>query len=389
MAANMCLSFVVLDLAWFSLWATVPFVLVAALIIGAYRGYARLTLKFASLQRLYDFSRALGTASLEPPSMSVDVLRQVCTVMRARRAELVLVESSGIARRISLDERGALDSNRSASMSSPSLPWPSPREPLRSTTSWVERQARHRPGLGYVPPCSRCPDHERPIGHRCNSGFRSRGGTGQLRQRRSAALRDSGRACQRQPRARPSRRGTSIRGRQQITSGHPRRPDRTPEPGALPCPCGAVQSTKAKASRLCCSTSTASKMSTTRLGHAIGDRLLVRGVRAPGARRFRTRHRCAPRWRRVRTGHCRTLPRLRKPSPSSTTCTARCHDRFGWTGWHSPYRPAPVLRSLPTTVTTWHCSSSGPTSPCTSPRNAGARWSCTRWTRIRACGGGS
>ncbi len=106
MAANMCLSFVVLDLAWFSLWATVPLVLVAGLIIGAYRGYARLTLRFASLQRLYDFSRALGTARLEAPSMSVDVLRQVCTVMRARRAELVLTEPSGMARRISLDERG-------------------------------------------------------------------------------------------------------------------------------------------------------------------------------------------------------------------------------------------------------------------------------------------
>jgi diguanylate cyclase (GGDEF)-like protein len=107
MAANMCLSFVVLDLAWFSLWATVPLILVAALIIGAYRGYARLTLRFASLERLYDFSRALGTASLEPPSMSVDVLRQVCTVMRARRAELVLTEPTGIVRRMSFDEHGA------------------------------------------------------------------------------------------------------------------------------------------------------------------------------------------------------------------------------------------------------------------------------------------
>jgi diguanylate cyclase (GGDEF)-like protein len=106
MAASMCLSFVVLDVAWYSLWATVPLVLVAALIIGAYRGYARLTLRFASLQRLYDFSRALGTASLEPPSMGVDVLRQVCSVMRARRAELILAEPSGIARRIALDERG-------------------------------------------------------------------------------------------------------------------------------------------------------------------------------------------------------------------------------------------------------------------------------------------
>ncbi len=106
MAANMCLSFVVLDLAWFSLWATVPLLLVGVLIIGAYRGYARLTLRFASLQRLYDFSRALGTSSLEPPSMSVDVLRQVCTVMRARRAEIVLAQPSGIALRMTLDERG-------------------------------------------------------------------------------------------------------------------------------------------------------------------------------------------------------------------------------------------------------------------------------------------
>jgi diguanylate cyclase (GGDEF)-like protein len=104
MAANMCLSFVVLDLAWFSLWAIVPLVLVAGLIIGAYNGYARLTLRFASLQRLYDFSRTIGSASLEPPSMSEDVLRQVCTVMRARRAELVLREPSGMARRISIDE---------------------------------------------------------------------------------------------------------------------------------------------------------------------------------------------------------------------------------------------------------------------------------------------
>lgn len=104
MAANMCLSFVVLDLAWASLWAIIPLILVAVLIIGAYSGYARLTLKFASLERLYDFSRAIGTASLEPPSMSEDILRQVCAVMRARRAELVLGDSSGTARRISIDE---------------------------------------------------------------------------------------------------------------------------------------------------------------------------------------------------------------------------------------------------------------------------------------------
>jgi len=105
-AASICLSLVVLDAAWFDLWAAVPLLLVGALIIVAYRGFTRLTLRFASLQRLYDFSQVLGTANLEPTSMSIDVLRQVCTVMRARRAQLILAETSGIPRRISLDDRG-------------------------------------------------------------------------------------------------------------------------------------------------------------------------------------------------------------------------------------------------------------------------------------------
>ncbi len=103
---NVCLAIVVLDAVWFDMWATLPLLLVAVLIIAAYRGYTRLSLRFASLQRLYDFSRALGTASLEPSSMSYDVLRQVCTVMRARRAELILAEPSGIPRRITLSDRG-------------------------------------------------------------------------------------------------------------------------------------------------------------------------------------------------------------------------------------------------------------------------------------------
>ena len=105
-AASMCLAIVVLDAAWMNLWATVPVLLVGALLIAAYRGYTRLSLRFASLQRLYDFSRALGTANLEPTSMSLEVLGQVCTVMRARRAQLVLAEPSGIPRSISLDDHG-------------------------------------------------------------------------------------------------------------------------------------------------------------------------------------------------------------------------------------------------------------------------------------------
>ena len=38
--------------------------------------------------------------------MSVDVLKEVCTVLRARRAELILAEPSGIPRRISFDDSG-------------------------------------------------------------------------------------------------------------------------------------------------------------------------------------------------------------------------------------------------------------------------------------------
>ena len=106
-AASMCLAVVFLDAAWFDPWATLPLVLVAALIIVAYRGYTSLSLRFSALEHLYDFSRAMGTASLEPSSMSVDVLSKVCTVMRARRAELILAEPSGIPRRITFDDHGA------------------------------------------------------------------------------------------------------------------------------------------------------------------------------------------------------------------------------------------------------------------------------------------
>ena len=104
----MCLALVVLDADLVRPLGDVPLLLVAALIIGAYRGYTRLSLRFSSLQHLYEFSRVMGTASLEPSSMSVDVLKEVCTVMRARRAELILAEPSGIPRRITFDERGAV-----------------------------------------------------------------------------------------------------------------------------------------------------------------------------------------------------------------------------------------------------------------------------------------
>jgi len=104
--ASICLAFVFFNAVWFDPWAALPLLLVAALLIGAYRGYSRLSLRFSSLQRLYEFSRTIGSANLEPSSMSVDVLKEVCTVMRSRRAKLILAEPSGIPRRISYDQRG-------------------------------------------------------------------------------------------------------------------------------------------------------------------------------------------------------------------------------------------------------------------------------------------
>ncbi len=56
--------------------------------------------------------------------MSLEVLSQVCTVMRARRAQLVLAEPSGIPRRISLDDHG-----------------PSEVEPISLDTSSIVTQA--------------------------------------------------------------------------------------------------------------------------------------------------------------------------------------------------------------------------------------------------------
>lgn len=100
--ATVGLAVVVLDAAWWDRWAIVPLVLVGALIVIAYRGYSRLTQRFSALQRLYDFSDALGDVHLDPSATAAAVLEQVQSIMRARRAQLVLVESSGALRSLAL-----------------------------------------------------------------------------------------------------------------------------------------------------------------------------------------------------------------------------------------------------------------------------------------------
>ena len=85
----------------------VPLFSLAILIVVRYRRHSRVSRQLAALQSLHDFDQALLAASLEPSSMVLDVLEQVRTVMRARRAELILAEPSGIPRRISLGDTGA------------------------------------------------------------------------------------------------------------------------------------------------------------------------------------------------------------------------------------------------------------------------------------------
>ncbi|MGH9304614.1 MAG: putative bifunctional diguanylate cyclase/phosphodiesterase, partial [Acidimicrobiales bacterium] len=80
-----------------------PLLLVGSLIVVAYRGYLRLGDRFGALQRLYDFSRALSSADLDQAGTGAAVLEHVRSVMRARRADLVLLEHSGQLRRLSLD----------------------------------------------------------------------------------------------------------------------------------------------------------------------------------------------------------------------------------------------------------------------------------------------
>ncbi|MGO9198118.1 MAG: putative bifunctional diguanylate cyclase/phosphodiesterase [Acidimicrobiales bacterium] len=115
LAASIGLAFVVLDASWWNWWAVIPLVLVGVLIIVAYRGYLRLTERFSALQRLYDFSRSLGRANLEPASTASTVLEQIQAVMRARRAELVLVDGAGGPLRVRFGAEGLLSETVSLS----------------------------------------------------------------------------------------------------------------------------------------------------------------------------------------------------------------------------------------------------------------------------------
>jgi diguanylate cyclase (GGDEF)-like protein len=101
--SSIALALVVLDAAWWDAWAMLPLVTVGALIVFAYRGYVRLTNRFGALQNLYDFSRSVSGPYLETAGTAWAVLEQVQSVMRANRAELIIVDEWPSIRQITLN----------------------------------------------------------------------------------------------------------------------------------------------------------------------------------------------------------------------------------------------------------------------------------------------
>jgi len=103
LVASIALAFVVLDAAWWNSWAIVPLALVGALIVFAYRGYLRLTDRFGALEQLYDFSRSVGATSLETAGTGWKILEQVQAVMRTRRADLVMLDTTAAVQHLGSD----------------------------------------------------------------------------------------------------------------------------------------------------------------------------------------------------------------------------------------------------------------------------------------------
>jgi diguanylate cyclase (GGDEF)-like protein len=92
----------VLDAAFSNAWAVLPLVLVGGLIVFAYRAYLKLTQRFGALEQLYDFSRSLGGPYSDPAGTAWAILERVQSVMRARAAALVLVDTWPVAHSLTL-----------------------------------------------------------------------------------------------------------------------------------------------------------------------------------------------------------------------------------------------------------------------------------------------
>ena len=301
-------------------------------IIVAYRGYTRLSLRFASLQRLYDFSRALGTANLEPISMSLEVLNQVCTVMRARRAQLILAEPVGhsapdlVRRPWAL--RGRADQPRRRRRSSPR---PSHRRGLPAHDHDRGAPEQLRPDRRAIRPRHRGPDHEprTPPSAPSSPWTATRSSTASTTTISVSSRRSS-------PTPAPTSSGpVSSRNCASRSTASPTRRPTTCSPGCPTACCSSpgrqMPSTAAAALPSCCSTWTDSRTSTTRSAMPSAT---ASSARCPSAC-------CAPSASRPpwpvseatsSPWSSQTSPKPTGPLPSSTSSTPSCHARSRWTG---------------------------------------------------------
>lgn len=121
LVTNGALALVLLDAAWYSRLAVVPLVVVAILVVLAYRGYLRLVRRFATLQRLQAFGRSVASERLEQRATIETILSEATSVLRAAEAELWLPGSGRTlqayrrlhdgtleARRVALPETGPI-----------------------------------------------------------------------------------------------------------------------------------------------------------------------------------------------------------------------------------------------------------------------------------------
>ena len=88
---NVSLALMAAIVLWVSPWGMLIFGLVAIVSALAYRGYANLTRRYASLQLLYDFTKVVG-ASMRGEAVMDEVLSEARNLLRASVAEIVLVD---------------------------------------------------------------------------------------------------------------------------------------------------------------------------------------------------------------------------------------------------------------------------------------------------------
>ncbi len=114
LVANSAMALVAANLLWVSPWATGLLLVLAAVLVAAYRGYSRLVQRYSSLHLLYDFTRMVSD-SVKAEAVMEAMLGQARRLLRATTAEIMLVEPGNRILRWRMDESeivvvgGALD----------------------------------------------------------------------------------------------------------------------------------------------------------------------------------------------------------------------------------------------------------------------------------------